>query len=120
MATLDAQFDEAKIAMGEIRSIKELASSEWSDYWGAVQRVPDRSGGEYRLPGRPWHFSGDQLSPIGAPAFQGEHNFAVFGELGISEEELKQLSEAGVLVSHRRALKTDAPAKTKSEPGQAA
>lgn len=120
MATLDAQFDEAKIAMGEIRSLKELASSEWSDYWGAVQRVPDRSGGEYRLPGRPWHFSGDQLSPIGAPAFQGEHNFAVFGELGISEEELKRLSEAGVLVSHRRALETDAAAKTKTEPGQAA
>ena len=47
MATLDAQFDEAKIAMGEIRSIKELTKSEWSDYWGAVQLVPDRSGGEY-------------------------------------------------------------------------
>jgi hypothetical protein len=31
--TLDAQFDEAKIAMGEIRSIKELTKSEWSDYW---------------------------------------------------------------------------------------
>ena len=28
MATLDAQFDEAKIAMGEIRSIKELTASE--------------------------------------------------------------------------------------------
>ncbi len=39
MATLDAQFDEAKIAMGEIRSIKELTESEWSDYWGAVQLV---------------------------------------------------------------------------------
>ena len=58
MATLDAQFDEAKIAMGEIRSIKELTRSEWSDYWGAVQLVPDRSGGEYKLPGRPWHFLG--------------------------------------------------------------
>jgi hypothetical protein len=42
MATLDAQFDEAKIAMGEIRSIKELTKSEWSDYWGAV----------------PWRFKG--------------------------------------------------------------
>jgi hypothetical protein len=41
--------DEAKIAMGENRSIKELDKSEWSHYWGAVQHVPDRSGGEYRL-----------------------------------------------------------------------
>src|SRR6266446_5101204 len=75
MATLDAQFDEAKIAMGEIRSIKELTKSEWSEYWGAVQLVPDRSGGEYKLPGRPWHFVfaaapiGDELdrTPILAP-----------------------------------------------------
>ena len=56
MATLDAQFDEAKIAMGEIRSIKELTKSDWSDYWGAVQLVSDRSGGEYKLPGRPLAF----------------------------------------------------------------
>jgi crotonobetainyl-CoA:carnitine CoA-transferase CaiB-like acyl-CoA transferase len=102
MATLDAQFDEAKIAMGEIRSIKELTASEWSDYWGAVQHVPDRNGGEYRLPGRPWWFSADELTPIGAPAFQGEHNFAVFSELGVGEAELKHLSDTGVLVSHPR------------------
>ena len=120
MATLDAQFDEAKIAMGEIRSIKELTASEWSDYWGAVQRVPDRSGGEYRLPGRPWHFSAEELAPIGTPAFQGEHNFAVFSELGLSEAELKRLSEAGALVSHRRALEPDIVAKPEAEPGQAA
>lgn len=119
MATLDAQFDEAKIAMGEIRSIKDLTKSEWSDYWGAVQRVSDRSGGEYRLPGRPWRFSGEELTPIGTPAFQGEHNRAVFGELGISQSELDRLTEAGVLVSHRRALEPDA-VKSSEESGQAA
>jgi crotonobetainyl-CoA:carnitine CoA-transferase CaiB-like acyl-CoA transferase len=115
MATLDAQFDEAKIAMGQIRSIKQLAQSEWSDYWGAIQRVPDRSGGEYRLPGRPWRFSGDQLEPIGAPAFQGEHNRDVFRELGVSEAELDRLIEAGALVAHRRALEANAAAEDASD-----
>jgi hypothetical protein len=90
--------------MGEIRSIKELTRSDWSDYWGAVQLVPDRSGGEYKLPGRPWHFSRDELTPIGTPAFQGEHNREVFAELGVNEEELQRLSETGVLVTHRRVL----------------
>ena len=104
MATLDAQLDEAKIAMGEIRSIKELTETEWSDYWGAVQHVSDRNGGEYRLPGRPWHFSAEELTPIGTPAFQGEHNRQVFRELGVSDDELTRLSDAGVLVSHRRVL----------------
>ena len=106
MATLDAQLDEAKIAMGQIRSVNDLASSEWSDYWGAVQQVPDRSGGEYRLPGRPWRFSAESLPPAGTPAFQGEHNVEVFRELGVSEEELRRLADAGVLVAHPRATAT--------------
>jgi crotonobetainyl-CoA:carnitine CoA-transferase CaiB-like acyl-CoA transferase len=120
MATLDAQFDEAKIAMGEIRSIKQLSQSEWSDYWGAIQRVPDRSGGEYRLPGRPWRFSAEELTSIGAPAFQGEHNKQVFRELGVSEAELEQLTAAGVLVSHRRAAEADAAPPPANTSGQAA
>lgn len=120
MATLDAQFDEAKIAMGEIRSIKELSASEWSDYWGAVQHVSDRSGGEYRLPGRPWRFSAEELKPIGAPAYQGEHNFEVFSELGVSQEELRRLSEAGVLVTHPRALGSEIGLKPPAKSGQAA
>ena len=120
MARLDAQFDEAKIAMGEIRSIKELAKSEWSDYWGAVQHVPDRSGGEYRLPGRPWHFSKDELTPIGTPAFQGEHNREVFRELGVGESELRKLAETGALVTHRRALGPEITAKAQQDSGKAA
>ncbi len=120
MATLDAQFDEAKIAMGEIRSIKELTKSDWSDYWGAVQLVSDRSGGEYKLPGRPWRFSGDQLTPIGTPAFQGEHNRDVFRELGISDAELQRLSDAGALVTHRRALEPEAVSKPPEAAGRAA
>jgi crotonobetainyl-CoA:carnitine CoA-transferase CaiB-like acyl-CoA transferase len=107
MATLDAQFDEAKIAMGEIRSIKDLSKSEWTDYWGAIQLVSDRNGGEYRLPGRPWRFSHEELTPIGTPAFQGEHNLEVFRELGVSEGELAQLKSSGALVSHPRAREAE-------------
>ena len=116
MATLDAQLDEAKIAMGQIRSLKDLASSEWSDYWGAVQQVPDRSGCEYRLPGRPWRFSADDLPPAGTPAFQGEHNVEVFRELGVTEAELKRLADSGVLVTHPRAAAEESATKS----GQAA
>jgi hypothetical protein len=60
------------------------------------------------------------LTPIGTPAFQGEHNVAVFSELGVSEAELKRLAEAGVLVTHRRALEGEAAAKPQAAPGQAA
>ncbi|WP_050386536.1 CaiB/BaiF CoA transferase family protein [Bradyrhizobium pachyrhizi] len=120
MARLDAQLDEAKIAMGEVRSIKELTKSDWSEYWGAVQLVSDRSGGEYRLPGRPWNFSKEVLTPIGSPAFQGEHNREVFRELGVSEPELQRLADTGALVMHKRALEPEIAMKPKADPGEAA
>src|ERR1700747_3019840 len=82
---LDAQLDEAKIAFGEVRSLKQLSEMEWAGYWGAVQEVSDRNGASYRLPGRPWRFSGEKLEPLGEPAFQGEHNCEVFAELRLTD-----------------------------------
>jgi crotonobetainyl-CoA:carnitine CoA-transferase CaiB-like acyl-CoA transferase len=105
-ASLDAQFDEAKIAMGKVRSIRELSDSDWSTYWGAVQEVSDRHGGTYRLPGRPWRFSREELAPLGAPAFQGEHNRDVFEELGLTAEEIARHAGSGALVSRIPAAKT--------------
>ncbi len=98
LETLDAQFDEAKIAMGEIRSIKDLADTEWADHWGAVLEVSDRHDGSYRIPGRPWRFSSDTLDHPGDPAFQGEHNKEVFERLGVSGEEIDAYVKAGILV----------------------
>jgi crotonobetainyl-CoA:carnitine CoA-transferase CaiB-like acyl-CoA transferase len=99
IGALDAQLDEAKIALGEVRSLKQLSEMEWAEYWGAVQEVSDRNGGTYRLPGRPWRFSREELQPLGDPAFQGEHNRVVFGELGLSEDEIDCYIASGALVS---------------------
>jgi crotonobetainyl-CoA:carnitine CoA-transferase CaiB-like acyl-CoA transferase len=71
---------------------------EWAEYWGAVQEVSDRNGGSYRLPGRPWRFSREQLAPLGEPAFQGEHNYEVFAELGLSDDEICAYVVSGALV----------------------
>jgi len=71
----------------------------WTEYWGAVEEVSDRDGGSYRLPGRPWRFSREQLAPLGDPAFQGEHNRMVFGELGLGDSEIDGYIASGALVS---------------------
>jgi len=99
IGALDAQLDEAKIAFGEIRSLNQLSEMEWAEYWGAVQEVSDRNGGSYRLPGRPWRFSREQLAPLGEPAFQGEHNRAVFAELGLGDGQIDGYIASGALVS---------------------
>jgi hypothetical protein len=89
---------QAKIAFGEVRSLKQLSEMEWAEYWGAVQEVSDRNGGRYRLPGRPWRFSGEKLDPLGEPAFQREHNRGVFAELGFSDEQIDGYVALGALV----------------------
>jgi crotonobetainyl-CoA:carnitine CoA-transferase CaiB-like acyl-CoA transferase len=99
IAALDAQLDEAKIALGEVRTLKKLSEMEWAGYWGAVQEVSDRNGGSYRLPGRPWRFSREELAPLGDPAFQGEHNRAVFVELGFSDAQIDGYFGSGALLS---------------------
>ena len=100
MATVDAQFDEAKIAIGEVRTMDHIADSEWAEYWGATYNVPDRQGGEYRLPGRPWRFSGGDLPLPGQPAEQGEQNQDICRDLGFSDAEIAAMEENGSLVGN--------------------
>ena len=98
MESLDAQLDEAKIATGQVRSVREFADSDWAREWNAVRAVSDRSGGEIKIPGRPWHFADqvaadkDQLA-----ARQGEHNAEVLSELGFSAAEIAALEASGAL-----------------------
>jgi crotonobetainyl-CoA:carnitine CoA-transferase CaiB-like acyl-CoA transferase len=98
MASLDAQLDEAKIATGQMRTVGELAGSEWARQWVATRTVPDRNGGEITVPGRPWHFSDDDGEPERSPARRGEHNDEVLAELGYDAAEIDSLRRRGVLV----------------------
>jgi len=100
MAALDAQLDEAKIAIGEVRSLEEIAESEWAEYWGATLEVPDRNGGTFKLPGRPWKFSDAELPLPAAPAMQGEDNHEVLKKLGYDDCAIRQMEESGVLVGN--------------------
>lgn len=100
MAALDAQLDEAKIAIGEVRSLDEIAKSEWAEYWTATHDVPDRNGGFFTLPGRPWKFSGSDLDSPGTPAMQGEHNAEILAELGYGEKAVSDMEASGALVGN--------------------
>src|SRR6202008_2660723 len=99
VGALDAQLDEAKIAFGEVRSLKRLSDMEWAEYWDAVQEGSDRNGGSYRLPGPPRRFLDENLDPLGEPAFQGEHTRRVLVELGFSDHEIDAYVVSGALVS---------------------
>ena len=53
---LEAQVSEAGLAVGTIRTVSEIAESEWASERGAIREVDDRSGGIARVPAPPWIF----------------------------------------------------------------
>ena len=97
---LEAQVSEAGLAVGTIRSVSEIAESEWAIERGAIREVEDRSGGTARVPAPPWIFGGCDLPDAGLPPFQGEHNLEVLRSLGLSEDEIENLEATGVLISN--------------------
>lgn len=101
LAAVDAQLDEAKIAVGEIRDMAALAETPWAEHWGAVRVTSDRRGGDLRLPGVPWRFSRSELPPLQPPAFRGEHGAAILAEQGRSADEILEFARSGALLAQR-------------------
>ena len=86
------------LAMGVMRTMKEIAATEWADVRNALIEVDDRSGATFRVPNSPWVFSASDTATQGAAKFRGEDNEMVLGELaGLTHDEVVQLTEAGVL-----------------------
>jgi len=99
---LEEQFSKFKLAVGQIRSTREIAASEWARERDAIVEVDDRGGGTIRLPNAPWKFSdAPGVGVHGTPRYRGEDNADVLRDLlGLSDDEIAELDAAGVLSSH--------------------
>jgi CoA:oxalate CoA-transferase len=94
------------LAMGVMRTMKEIAATEWADVRNVLIEVDDRSGDTFRVPNSPWVFSASDTTTQGGAKFRGEDNEVVLGELaGLSPEEVQRLTDAGVL--SQRVPRTD-------------
>jgi CoA:oxalate CoA-transferase len=97
---LEASLAEQGLAMGVLRTVREVADSEWARARGAIVDVPDRGGGRVRIPNSPWHFSQADVGVRGEPAYRGEHNREVLRALcDLTNADLDQLESDGVLSS---------------------
>ncbi len=100
LTELERALADAGIAMGVVRTVREVADSGWAMERGAIAHVSDRRGGTVRIPSSPWRFSSASAHPRGVPAYRGEHNHQVLAELlDIGDAELEQLEASGVLSS---------------------
>ena len=105
MESLDAQFDEAKIATGRLRDISEFNETDWAKGWVTTREVSDRHGGSITIPAPPWHFSGnDGTLSTQVPARQGEHNEEILKEIGLTGDQIDVLVQTGALIEPGRVI----------------
>ncbi len=97
---IERSFEAEGLAMGVLRTVEEIAETEWAREREAVAEIDDRGGGTVRIANSPWHFSESDTGARGSPAYRGEHNREVFGRLlGVDDARLDELEAAGVLSS---------------------
>lgn len=108
IAALEAAFaavsnSTASLAVGQLRSVADIADSDWAEARGAIRSVPDRGDGELRIPNVPWRFnsSPDVGTRADAPRYRGEDNAEVLHDvLGMSDDRIASLAERGVISDH--------------------
>ncbi len=97
----ERQFAEHRLAVGVLRSVREVCDTEWARERGVVVEVSDRGGGTISVPNAPWRFSdAPDVALRGEPRYRGEDNRTVLAELlGLDDAELDRLESTGILSS---------------------
>lgn len=88
-----------ELAVGVLRSAREICDTDWAEARDVVASVSDRGGGQVRIPNAPWRFSNSpEVGVGGEPRYRGEDNQRVLTELlGLTPEEIARLNADGVL-----------------------
>lgn len=97
---IERRLAKNQLAVGRLRSVAEVANTQWANERNAIIHVSDRGNSTVRIPNSPWHFSGSDTTTQGTVKYRGEDNRHVFHDIaGITETELQQFETAGVLLS---------------------
>ncbi|GDX33550.1 CoA transferase [Actinomycetes bacterium] len=95
---LETRLAKHKLAMGRLRSVSEVAQTDWAKERNAFVEISDRGTGKVQLPNSPWIFSGSDTSTRGVAKYRGEDNAEVFSELlGLSESQIEDLYQRDIL-----------------------
>ena len=96
---LERRLAEHSLAMGQLRSVAEVAETQWAKERNAFIEVDDRGDSKVKLPNSPWRFSGSDTSTRGMIKYRGEDNVEVFSELlQLLPDQIKDLHAREILV----------------------
>ncbi len=95
-------FAEHHLATGRLRSVADIANTDWARHRGVIAEVSDRAGGTVRIPQSPWKFSDADVRIRGVPKYRGEDNADVLQSLlHIDDDAIAQLARDGVTSNHQ-------------------
>jgi CoA:oxalate CoA-transferase len=98
-ATLETACAQHGLAVGVLRSVREVCATDWALATDATVEVTDRGAGTMRVPNVPWRFAGAELRSGGTPKYRGEDNRHVLTELGYDADTIDELERRGVVSS---------------------
>ncbi|CAN5366267.1 CaiB/BaiF CoA-transferase family protein [soil metagenome] len=100
-ATFEEIFARHQLAVGVLRSAREIADTDWARDREVIVEVTDRGGGTVRVPNAPWRFSGaPDVGLHGEPRYRGEDNRSVLADLlGLDHTAIDRLEADGILSS---------------------
>ncbi|MFZ9726362.1 MAG: CaiB/BaiF CoA transferase family protein [Ilumatobacteraceae bacterium] len=95
-------FAEHHLATGRLRSVADVARTDWARQRGVIAEVSDRAGGVVRIPQSPWKFSDADVRIRGVPKYRGEDNAEILRRLlNVDDDTIAQLESDGVISSHQ-------------------
>jgi len=99
-AELEAAIGVSTVLAAEVRTVPDLAATDWAAERGAFVDVELGNGRAITVPQAPWRFNGADSGAQPGIGFRGEHNREVLtGMLGLDDAEIARLTADGVLSS---------------------
>ena len=97
---IEERLAKNQLACGRLRSVRELAETDWAESRGAIVNIDNRGTGTLRIPNSPWHFSGSDTSTRGVAQYRGEDNRDVFSNIvGLDDETIAIYERENILLS---------------------
>ena len=90
------RFNAGGVACGLINNVKEMFEEPQIRHLGMVREVVSAHHGPQRLVGQPVQLERTPSTIARAAPKRGEHSAEILRELGLAEDEMKQLKEQGV------------------------
>jgi crotonobetainyl-CoA:carnitine CoA-transferase CaiB-like acyl-CoA transferase len=97
-AELEAAIGVSTVLAAEVRTVPELAATDWARERGAFVPVDLGNGKAVTVPQSPWRFRGAESGLKPVIGFRGEHNREVLADLlGLDDAEIARLGADGVV-----------------------